>query len=156
MGSSYYVTYGGNRLTFGGTPGPVAWEYAPSYSETLLWSGNWYSGSIQLSDFPSAYDAVRVVPGGDNDGANSQLYNPLEVSWRQLSSTNAVVYENAMFGTTATSGANTIWWFGGQLSGCSGKNWSYSYAYGRRVNNTGHTTRYDFAQIRQIWGIKYG
>lgn len=25
MSSSYFVTYGGNRLTFGGTPGPVAW-----------------------------------------------------------------------------------------------------------------------------------
>lgn len=27
MSSSYFVTYGGNRVTFGGTPGPVAWEF---------------------------------------------------------------------------------------------------------------------------------
>lgn len=27
MGSSYYITYGGNRVTFPGTPGPVAWEF---------------------------------------------------------------------------------------------------------------------------------
>lgn len=27
MGSSYFITYGGNRVTFPGTPGPVAWEY---------------------------------------------------------------------------------------------------------------------------------
>ena len=43
MGSSYFITYGGNRVTFPGTPGPVAWEHVPlsGYHETLLWSGNW-------------------------------------------------------------------------------------------------------------------
>lgn len=158
MGSSYYITYGGDRLAFPGTTGSVAWEYVPlsGYTETLLWSGTWNNGSIQLSGFPSAYDAIRVVPGGANAGANSQLYNSLEVSWRQLSSTNAVVFENAMFGTTAASGVNVGYWFGGQINGCSGKTWAYSYAYGRNWTATGHTARNDFAQIRQIWGIKYG
>lgn len=156
MGSSYFVTYGGNRVTFGGTPGPVAWEYVPSYSETLLWSGKWNNGSIQLSGYPSAYEVIRVVPGGESQGNNSQIYNPLEVSWRTLSSTNQIVFENAMFGVTAASGVNNGWWFGGQLSGCSGTSWNYVYAYGRQWPVTGHAARYDFAQIRQIWGIRYG
>lgn len=156
MGSSYYITYGGNRLTFPGATGSVAWEYKPSYTETLLWSGNWNKDSIQLSGYPSAYDVIRVVPGGGNAGANALLYNPVDVSWKQLSSTNNLVFENAMFGTTATSGVNAGYWFGGQISGCSGKTWSFQYAEGRRWNVTSPSERYDFAYVRQIWGIKYG
>lgn len=30
MGPSYFVTYGGDRLTFGGTPGSIAWEQKPT------------------------------------------------------------------------------------------------------------------------------
>lgn len=156
MGSSYYITYGGNRVTFPGTPGPVAWEYVPSYTETLLWSGKWNNGSIQLSGYPSAYEVIRVVPGGDNQGNNSQLYTPLEVSWRQLSATDNIVFENPMFGATATSGVNAGWWFGGDISGCSGTTWTFTYAYGRRWNTASREVRYDFSQIRQIWGIRYG
>lgn len=26
MGSSYFITFGGNRVTLAGTPGPIAWE----------------------------------------------------------------------------------------------------------------------------------
>ena len=156
MGSSYFITYGGNRLTFPGTPGPVAWEYKPSYTETLLWSGNVESGTLSLSGHPSAYDVIRIVPGGGNQANNSLLYNPVEVSWRTLSSTNTVVFENAMFGNTATSGVNLGWWFGGQLTGCSGTSWTFNDGYGRRWTNTAHPSRYDFARLRQIWGIKYG
>lgn len=159
MGSSYFITYGGNRVTFPGVPGPVAWEHVPlsGYHETLLWSGTWKSDSIQLSGQPSAYSVLRIVPGGANAGGNSQTYNPLEVSWKQLSSTNNLVFENAMFGTTAASGADRLWWFGGQISGCSGTSWTFQYAYGRPMNNTtSRQERYDFAQIREIWGVTYG
>lgn len=156
MGSSYYITYGGNRLTFPGATGSVAWEYVPSYTETLLWNGPWNNGSIQLSGHPSAYDAIRVVPGGGNQGNNTILYNPVEVSWKQLSSTNNLVFENAMFGTTAASGVNVGYWFGAQISGCSGTSWSFQYAEGRRWTGTSPSERYDYAYVRQIWGIKYG
>ena len=157
MGSSYYITYGGDRLTFPGTTGSVAWEYVPSYRETLLWSGTFNSGSITLSGHPSAYDVLRVVPGGFSVGNNSLLYNPIEVSWKQLSSTNNMVFENAMFGQTAASGVPVGWWFGAKLTGCSGTNWSFNYAYGRRWNNnTSRETRYDFSFVRQIWGVNYG
>ena len=156
MSSSYFVTYGGNRVTFGGTPGPVAWEYKKMYSETLLWSGSIASGSLTLSDYPSAYDALRVVPGGDNQGSNSMLYIPFEVTYPYLSASNTIVLENPMFGSTATSGVTYGWWFGAQLTGCSGKTWTFNFGYGRMWSATGHSTRYDFARLRSVWGIKYG
>ena len=137
--------------------GQIVWPSNPArYSETLLWSGNWNKDSIDLSGHPSAYDVIRVVPGGGNAGANALLYNPVEVSWKQLSSTNNMVFENTMFGTTAASGVNAGYWFGGQISGCSGTSWGFQYAEGRRWNVTSPSERYDFAYIRQIWGIKYG
>lgn len=156
MSSSYFVTYGGNRVTFGGTPGPVAWEYVPSYSETLLWKGDAYKDTISLSGYPSAYEVIRIVPGGGNQGNNSMLYIPLEVSWRTLSSTNTVVLENPMFGGTAASGVTAGWWFGAQLTGCSGQHWTFDVGYGRRWMNTAREMRYDFTRIKEIWGIKYG
>lgn len=155
MSSSYYVTYGTDRLTFGGS-GSVAWEYKPSYTETLLWSGDAYKDPFTLADYPSAYETIRIVPGGASQGNNSLLYNPLEVSWRTLSSTNNIVFENAMFGQTAASGVNMGWWFGAQLTGCSGKTWTFDYGYGKRWNATTREARYDFARITQVWGIRYG
>jgi len=46
MGSSYYITYGGNRVTFPGTPGPVAW---------------WPSDSPQTSTNYSAFASAQKV-----------------------------------------------------------------------------------------------
>jgi hypothetical protein len=77
MGSSYYITYGGNRLTFPGATGSVAWEYAPptGYYETLLWSGDAYAqnASLNLSAHPSAFDSIRVEAYGDDRIGNSQI-----------------------------------------------------------------------------------
>ena len=48
MGSSYYITYGGNRLTFPGATGSVAWE-APEPLQTFsieFGEGNSYSAGL--------------------------------------------------------------------------------------------------------------
>lgn len=48
MGSSYYITYGGNRLTFPGVTGSVAWEYQeplPTFS-IEFGEGNTYSAGL--------------------------------------------------------------------------------------------------------------
>ena len=156
MGSSYYITFGGDRVTYPGVSGSVAWEYVPSYTETLLWKGDAYKDTMTLSGYPSAYDVIRIVPGGGNQGNNSMLYNPLEVSWRTLSSTNTVVLENPMFGATAASGVTVGWWFGAQLTGCSGTSWTFNVGYGRRWPVTAREMRYDFARITEVWGITYG
>lgn len=103
---SYYVTYGGDRVTFQGVSGPVAWYHEPGYSETLLWSGSQASGTLTLSGDPSAYDMLRIVPGGPDQGKNSISYNPLEVTYKTLSSTNNVIFENPFYSNTADSGVS--------------------------------------------------
>ena len=161
MGSSYYITYGGNRLTFPGATGSVAWEYVPpsGYHETLLWSGTiMASGSVaNLSQHPSAFDYIRVQPGGGNQGNNSLLYMPVNVKWKDLSGTNNLWIHNPFFGSTATSGVANGWWFGMQITGCSSTSWSVNFGYGVRwARPSASSIRYDFTQVREIWGITYG
>ena len=152
---SYYVTYGGNRLTYQGVSGPVAWYHEPGYHETLLWSGSQASGTITLSGDPSAYDMLRIVPGGQDQAKNSISYNPLEVTYKTLSSTNNVIFENPFYTETAASGISGMW-FGGILTGCSGKEWTFTKGWGHRWNVTAHgSDRYDYSTLKQIWGVKY-
>lgn len=152
---SYYVTYGGDRVTFQGVSGPVAWYHEPGYHETLLWSGSKASGTISLSGEPSAYDVIRIVPGGANQGNNSLAYNPLEVTYKTLSATNNVIFENAFYNSTAVSSISGMW-FGGILTGCSGTEWTFTNCWGHHWNVTAHgADRYDYSHIKYIWGIKY-
>lgn len=152
---SYYVTYGGNRLTYPGVSGPIDWYHEPGYHETLLWSGSTGQGTINLSGDPSAYDVLRIVPGGANQAANSLAFNPLEVSYKTLSATNNIIFENTFYGTTGVSGVNVGFWFGGILTGCSGTAWTFTQGWGRRWNVSAKNERYDFGLLEQIWGIKY-
>lgn len=71
MGSSYYVTFGGNRLTFGGPTGSIAWEYNSSAplpktdTVTQLWrnTGTAVVNLMPLSDNAYNYDALLVEFG---------------------------------------------------------------------------------------------
>lgn len=71
MGSSYYVTYGTNRLTFGGPTGSIAWEYTvptpKTDTVTQLWrnTGSAVVALMPLSDNAYNYDALLVEFGRD-------------------------------------------------------------------------------------------
>lgn len=60
MGSSYFVTYGGNRVTFGGTPGPVAWEFEHPM--------------VVVDPLSNGYITMEfTTPGGDTITLDSQM-----------------------------------------------------------------------------------
>ena len=59
MGSSYFITYGGNRVTFPGTPGPVAWEF----EHTMVVVDPLSNGYITME---------FTTPGGDTITLDSQ------------------------------------------------------------------------------------
>ena len=74
MGSSYFITYGNDRVTFGGPTGAVAWE-APRFEYKLLWSTsnpfrNLYS--ITLNDSIDNYDEY-IVYGSASRGTSFVL-----------------------------------------------------------------------------------
>jgi len=60
MGSSYFITYGGNRLTFPGTPGPVAWENPDPM--------------VVVDPLSNGYITMEfTTPGGDTITLDSQM-----------------------------------------------------------------------------------
>ena len=69
MGPSYFVTYGGDRLTFPGATGSVAWEYRHPLPKTdtvtELWknTGTTFINPVPLSANVSAYDALLINYG---------------------------------------------------------------------------------------------
>lgn len=68
MSSSYYVTYGTDRLTFGGS-GSVAWK-APTYTYRTLWETNTPFRnlySITLNDSIDNYDELIVYGSADRN-----------------------------------------------------------------------------------------
>lgn len=78
MGSSYYITYGGNRLTFPGATGSVAWEATepPKILVEELYK-NPTSGavaSIPLSKPLSAFDYVQIHAGWTRSGQSQQVF----------------------------------------------------------------------------------
>ena len=165
MSSGYYVTYGTDRITFGGPTGSVAWEYAPpptGYYETMLWSGDAYAqnASLNLSAHPSAFDSIRVIARGADQLSNSQIPLTLQVPYRQLSSQNQLFMKLPFFGSTATTGVTIGYFFGGILTGCAGTSWRLTKAWGvdwtvtAGINNT--PARYDFTHVQEIWGCHYG
>lgn len=73
MSSSYYITYGGNRLTFPGVSGSVAWEYAPPVRryEYTLYSNPAHSGvsAGTLNSSITGFDQIMVGVGWMNNYA---------------------------------------------------------------------------------------
>lgn len=60
MGSSYFITYGGNRLTFPGATGSVAWEYPDPM--------------VVVDPFSNGYITMEfTTPGGDTITLDSQM-----------------------------------------------------------------------------------
>ena len=163
MADSYFVTYGSDRLSYPGATGSVAWEYTPAtkfsgYYEKLLWLGSLASknSSAGLNTHPSAFDDIRIVCGGGNSINNSMLYETVQVPYKALSAINKQYIELPMFGSTSTAGVTNGWWFGGLLTGCSGTAWTLASAWGRSFNSNAVNYRYDFFQVKSIWGIHYG
>ena len=160
MGSSYYITFGTDRVTYPGVSGCVAWEYAPptGYYERLLWSGNIAAknATAGLSVHPSGFDAIRVECGGGNQIGNSLLYNTYQFPYHTLSATNRIFMESPMFGSTASDGVTRGWMFGGIMTNCNTTAWTLASAWGREFNSNRVEYRYDLFQVRKIWGIHYG
>lgn len=61
MAESYFVTFGGNRVTFGGTPGSVAWE-APGMCQVNLSNNNDYL-RMRFVDATGGETAIEVGSG---------------------------------------------------------------------------------------------
>lgn len=133
--------------------------YGRKYSETLLWSGNTTAKNTQLnlSQHPSAFDSIKIMTWGQNNFNNNINPTPIYTDWNQLSSQNRQFICNGFWGAASTGGVTTGYWFFGTLIGCSSQQWTLANAYGRYWNTTtGGAERYDFTQVREIWGIKYG
>lgn len=98
MGSSYYITYGGNRLTFPGATGSVAWEYVPPpfrrYEYTIFGDSSGLPVSAGSVSMPfSAFDniGIRAVWKDTRNQHGNGWY-----TW----------YDNSMF--SATSGTVAV------------------------------------------------
>lgn len=161
MSSSYYVTYGTDRLTFGGPTGSIAWDHIPpsGYYEQRLWAGDAVAknASLNLSAHPSAFDAIRVLAYGQNAVGNSQIPCTVIYPYQELRSTNKLFFSLPFFGSTATTGVTIGYFFGTTLTGCSGTAWKVASAFGTNMNAwKSMPERYDFSHVREIWGIHYG
>ncbi len=85
MASSYFVTFGDNRLTFPGATGSVAWEYRIPLPKTdqyvELWRnpGTSMVSSMPLSQPVSAFDALAIslmIPGTTIENTENIYYMP--------------------------------------------------------------------------------
>jgi len=79
MSSSYYVTYGTDRLTFGGS-GSIAWEYQEPIPPKLLVEELYKNptknavASIALTKPLSSFDYVQVHAGWTSAGLSQQIF----------------------------------------------------------------------------------
>lgn len=159
------ICWNGNTAVSAMYNGEVVWPTAaaPAYTETLLMSAsataNLRNGPYALTGgHPSSFDVLRIVPLSGQAGF---VCMPVEVSWRELSSTNMINVECPIYKTTAASGVRSAYWYFDMFSGCSGTSWNWAYRTHSdfRTSLTASSigaavdTR---AYIKEIWGIKYG
>lgn len=79
---SYYVTYGGDRLTFQGVSGPVVWEHdtrpkTDQYVELWRNPGKSMVSSMPLSQPISAFDALAIsmmIPSSNTMESTENIY----------------------------------------------------------------------------------
>jgi hypothetical protein len=163
MSSSYFVTYGGNRVTFGGTPGPVAWEYVPPpvrrYEYTLWKSpdGEGRNSGTMVSAF-SSFDEVVVGYGWSNGsyathGIEYKTYKPGSTYFLERTMSNDSTYY--MFGTLLSS--NSTSWkcpTDGDFNSASAYRWIQT-----NTANTGawqiSNNRGRYSAVCEIIGVKY-
>lgn len=81
MPDSYYITYGGNRLTYPGVTGAVAWEDPRPLTDTYveLWRnpGTSMISSMPLSQPISAFDALAIsmmIPSSNTMESTENIY----------------------------------------------------------------------------------
>lgn len=163
MGSSYYITYGGNRLTFPGTTGSVAWEYVPPpvrrYEYTLWKSpdGEGRNSGNMTSAF-SSFDEIVIGYGWSmqsyaTHGIEYKTYRPFTTGFLERTMSNNGTYY--MFGTQISSNA-TSWKCptDGQFASSFAYRWiqtpTSTTAKWTTANNTG---RYNC--VCEIIGVKY-
>lgn len=108
MSSSYCVTYGGDRITFGGTPGPVAWEYVPPpvrrYEYTLYHnSGRVGVSAGTLNSSISGFDELMVGVGWPNS------YNQFGIQWKTFDMPSA--HNDFNLQTIFAGSAANSWYF---------------------------------------------
>lgn len=133
MGSSYFITYGGNRVTFPGTTGSVAWEYVPPpvrrYEYTLYHNtgrGGVSAGTLNSSI--TGFDEIMVGIGWPT------TYNQFGIQWKTFSVSS----------TTAFS-LQTI--FAGSGNGAYYMNYSFMTV------NTGNNTFTVSANTADRWAL---
>lgn len=128
------------------------------YYTTLLWSGSAIAqnAAMNLSQHPSAFDDIRIECYGVSQGNNTIQPNVIQIPYDAISATNRQYFELPFFGATATTGMTVGWYFGGIITGTSSQNWKLVSAWGKQMNKTNYEMRFDFTQIREIWGVKYG
>ena len=78
MGSSYYITFGGNRVTYPGVSGSVAWE-APEPPKILVEELYKNPTSAAVASIPltkplSAIDYGQIHAGWSNVGNSQQVF----------------------------------------------------------------------------------
>lgn len=95
MSSSYYVTYGGNRVTFPGSIGSVAWEYAPPvrrYEYTLYRSPDHVGVSAgTLNSSITGFDQIMVGVGWNN------AYSQFGTQWKTFSISDTTAFSLQTF-----------------------------------------------------------
>lgn len=104
MGSSYYITYGGNRLTFPGATGSVAWEDANARKTFWVTSDNanvYVTGTV----YDSAGNALTSLVAHGNSA--SAKVSPEAVSARMTAS--AADYYATYFNGDGGSGFTYTW-----------------------------------------------
>lgn len=137
MGSSYYITFGTDRVTYPGVSGSVAWE-APAYVYKELWrtdsaSRNMYS--ISLNDSIDNYDEIIVYGSANRD---SQIW--LNTQNRYVVAKNVVNNCACIYAGRWNAGSTYILANGTdlRLSGTSGYVGS-SYFFGQGNGSTAWT-----------------
>lgn len=119
MGSSYYITYGGNRLTFPGTTGSVAWEDALTvYNLSLTPVSN---GAITANKL-SGYDGDVVTL--ENTASAGYTFNGYSVTGATLTGNQFAFSGSNVTASAAFKQNMTTAWIVGSPSARA-----YGYAY---------------------------
>lgn len=129
---SYYVTYGGDRVTFQGVSGPVAWYHDPrpqtdQYVELWKNPGYTYVANMPLSQPISAFDELAIsmcIHSSTNmestqhvfyvpvTGLSSTGYCVIATPYSRRTATPLNMHRLTKFGSVSGTGLSA-------LSGCS-------------------------------------
>lgn len=157
MGSSYYITYGGNRLTFPGATGSVAWEYIePGFNEVLLWrqpAGAAYGSTFTLASAGSAFPLLKVVYGvytdlsGSTSNSNKCGAHEIYIDPKR--------HESGLYlGKSFYPGNSANYRMYANYQGIMGSTWTRLSGGNSLNNQTISSGNSNWIFIGQVWGIK--